>query len=65
MEDRAKVHVSYNVQFFLPEQPEVVFTTLPYQESGSTSYSCSMLLESLWETKVETPEKDFEFHKWM
>lgn len=63
MEDGGKVHASYNEQVFCKNSQKLLFTTLPYQESDSTSYSCSMLLESLWETKVETPEKGFEFHK--
>ena len=50
---------------FLPEQPEAAVQHISYQESGSTNYSCSMLLESLWEAKVETPEKVFELHERM
>lgn len=58
-----KVHVSYSEQVSCQKSQKLLLTTLSYQESDSTSYSCSMLLESLWEAKVETPEKDFEFHQ--
>lgn len=58
-----KIHASYSEQVSCQSSQKLLFTTLPYQESGSTSYSCSKLLESLWENKVETREKGFEFHK--
>lgn len=42
-----KVHTSYDEQVSYQSSQKLLFTTFPYQESGSTSYSCSILLESL------------------